>query len=316
MSKVQVALKPTAGFCIKSATLQPAVLKLASSVPPVPSQRKIFINIAWDSQVPPPPEGNEEAIQRAMHSEDEHLNPDAWFVPVVVSEARQDTDKSGNPSLVFDCIYHTSIKSRTVRDAAFKVFIQELALQRIEAQTSLVLSRQISTPNIASKGKLLPRTVLVPSAIPTAPHKRPLIEEISSPSPAVAVSGHTKSDAPTKGILKPPTASAPSNTTTSRLTWRWSKTTMGAIEITIVIPYLTRALVTETTLELEARRLLLTVRGHPPLDINVGVSDAEIAATCGTAPDGGLTLKRERELDVEAATAEWRVADGVLVVLA
>ncbi|KAJ7689518.1 pre-RNA processing PIH1/Nop17-domain-containing protein [Mycena olivaceomarginata] len=315
MSKVQVALKPTAGFCIKSATLQPAVLKLASSVPPgpnslepqstslaVPIQRKVFINIAWDSQVPPPPEGNEEAIQRAMYSEDEHLNPDAWFVPVVVSEARQDTDKSGNPSLVFDCIYHTSIKSRTVRDAAFKVFIQELALQRIEAQTSL--------------GKLLPRTVLVPSAIPTTPHKRPLIEEISSPSPAVAVSGHTKSDAPTKGILKPTTASAPPSTTTSRLTWRWSKTTTGAIEITIVIPFLTRALVTETTLELEARRLLLTVRGHPPLDINVGVSDAEIAATCGTAPDGGLTLKRERELDVEAATAEWRVADGVLVVLA
>jgi hypothetical protein len=106
MSKVQVALKPTAGFCIKSATLQPAVLKLASSVPPgpnslepqstslaVPIQRKVFINIAWDSQVPPPPEGNEEAIQRAMYSEDEHLNPDAWFVPVVVSEARQDTDK-------------------------------------------------------------------------------------------------------------------------------------------------------------------------------------------------------------------------------
>jgi hypothetical protein len=106
MSKVQVALKPTPGFCIKSATLQPAVLKLASSVPPgpnslepqstslaVPIQRKVFINIAWDSQVPPPPEGNEEAIQRAMYSEDEHLNPDAWFVPVVVSEARQDTDK-------------------------------------------------------------------------------------------------------------------------------------------------------------------------------------------------------------------------------
>lgn len=103
---VQVSLKPTAGFCIKSTTLQPAVLKLASSVPPgpnslepqstplaVPIQRKVFINIAWDSQVPPPPEGNEEAIQRAMHSEDEHLNPDAWFVPVVVSEARQDTDK-------------------------------------------------------------------------------------------------------------------------------------------------------------------------------------------------------------------------------
>jgi hypothetical protein len=28
-----------------------------------------------------------------MHGEDEHLNPDAWFVPVIVSEPRQDIDK-------------------------------------------------------------------------------------------------------------------------------------------------------------------------------------------------------------------------------
>lgn len=130
--------------------------------------------------------------------------------------------------------------SATATYATDCYLLPELALQRIEAQTSLVLSRQISTPNIASKGKLLPRTVLVPSAIPAAPHKRPLIEEISSSSPAVAVSGHAKSDAPAKGILKPTTASAPPSTTTSRLTWRWSKTPTGAIEITIVIPFLVR----------------------------------------------------------------------------
>ncbi|KAJ7216196.1 pre-RNA processing PIH1/Nop17-domain-containing protein [Mycena haematopus] len=321
MSKISVSLKPTAGFCIKSTTLKPAALRVPSAVPPgpnslepprtsiaVPVHQKIFVNIAWDSQVPSPPEGNEEAIQRAMHGEDEDLNPDAWFVPVVVSEPRQDTDKSGNPSLVFDCIYHTSIKSRTLRDPAFKIFIQELALQRIEAQTSLVLSRQISTPNIASKGKLLPRTVLIPSVIPTAPNKRPLIEELT-PSAAVAV--NNKPD-PVKGILKP---NAPPSTAT-RPTWSWSKNANGSIEITIAMPFLTRALVADTTLELEPRRLIIAVPGHPPLDINVGVSDAEIAATSGTALNGGLTLKRERELDVDTATAEWRVSTGVLVVVA
>jgi hypothetical protein len=64
MSKVPVSLKPIAGFCIKSTTLQPAALKVASAVPPgpnslepqsasiaVPIHRKIFINIAWDAQV-------------------------------------------------------------------------------------------------------------------------------------------------------------------------------------------------------------------------------------------------------------------------
>ncbi|KAJ6463336.1 hypothetical protein C8R45DRAFT_841164 [Mycena sanguinolenta] len=332
MSNTPVSLKPSAGFCIKSTTLKPAALKVASSaVPPrpnslepqhtsiaVPVHQKIFVNIAWDAQVPPPPEGNEEAIQRAMHGEDEHLNPDAWFVPVVVSEPRQDTDKSGNLALVFDCIYHSSIKSRTVRDPAFKIFIQgtlarmlifllQLALQRIEAQTSLVLSRQISTPNIASKGKLHPRTVLIPSVVPTAPNKRPLIEEIS-PSAPVAVNDK---NAPVKGILK---SNAPPSTATPgvRPTWSWSKSASGSIEITI-----TRALVAETTLDLEPRRVILTVPGHPPLDINLGVSDAEIVAKSGAAtPNGGLSLKRERELNVDAATAEWRVSAGVLVVAA
>ena len=31
--------------------------------------------------------------------------------------------KAGNPSIVFDCIYNPSIKSRTLRDSAFKLFI-------------------------------------------------------------------------------------------------------------------------------------------------------------------------------------------------
>lgn len=38
-------------------------------------------------------------------------------------------------------------------------------MQRIETQTGLVLSREVKTPNIASKGKLLPRTVQVPASL-------------------------------------------------------------------------------------------------------------------------------------------------------
>ncbi|KAJ7145925.1 pre-RNA processing PIH1/Nop17-domain-containing protein [Mycena epipterygia] len=343
MSRIPVSLKPIPAFCIKSSTLEPCLVKVAPPVPSgpnsleprstsiaIPKGQKVFINIAWAAEVPAPPEGNEEAIQRAMLGEDDtdHLNPDAWFVPVVVSDPKQDTDKAGKSSLVFDCIYHTSIRSRTVRDPVFKTFIQELALQRIEAQTSLVLSRQISTPNIASKGKLLPRTVLIPSFLssssgPTAP-KKPLIEEVQ-PAPSEVAASDSKSDVSTKGILKPTTASSISNAlpqtdnAPSRPTWSWSKAENGSIEITIIIPFLTRALVAQTTLDLEARRLILSVPTHPPLDINLGVSDAEIVAMSGGAPDSGhgaLMLKRERELDVDNARAEWRVSDRVLVLIA
>ena len=61
---------------------------------PIAQGFKVFVNIAWDEQVPAPPEGNEEVIQRAMKGEEiDEPNVDAWYVPVVVSEGRLDTDK-------------------------------------------------------------------------------------------------------------------------------------------------------------------------------------------------------------------------------
>lgn len=107
MSRRPVDLRPIAGFCIKSSTLQPGVytpipipqqapntLEPVNAPLPIPKGLKVFINIAWDINVPPPPEGGEDAIQRAMLGEEiDDLDPDGWYVPVVVSEPRQDKDK-------------------------------------------------------------------------------------------------------------------------------------------------------------------------------------------------------------------------------
>lgn len=115
-STVRVNLSPAAGFCIKSKTLQSAVCKVSSqsqsatkldgtpspasltSLPgtlSIAKGTKVFVNIAWDSNVPPPPEGNEEAVQKAMRGEEEldESVEQGWFVPVVVSEPRTDIDK-------------------------------------------------------------------------------------------------------------------------------------------------------------------------------------------------------------------------------
>ena len=111
---VPVSLSPKPGFCIKSTTLSPAVfyppasrseqhnkktnlLEVPAPVDPVvvPQNRKVFVNIAWDTNVPPPPEGTEEAIQNAMQGDEEidEDNPNGWFVPVIVSNAKADKDK-------------------------------------------------------------------------------------------------------------------------------------------------------------------------------------------------------------------------------
>lgn len=89
---------------------------------------------------------------------------------------------------------------------------EELALQRIEAESSLLLSRTLGTPNIPSKGALQPRTVSVPAALfpPSHPLRqaalaapaKKLIEEIVSPSTPPPTPPPAASAPPKKGILK------------------------------------------------------------------------------------------------------------------
>lgn len=99
MSTVSINLKPASGFCIKSTTIYtPSQSSLDSNHAsiPVPIGYKVFINIAWDPNVPSPPAGSEEIIQRAMKGDgvDNQIS-DGWYVPVFVSDGRQDKDKGG-----------------------------------------------------------------------------------------------------------------------------------------------------------------------------------------------------------------------------
>ncbi|KZP30167.1 hypothetical protein FIBSPDRAFT_1038509 [Athelia psychrophila] len=115
-----VELKPTLGFVVKSSTTTPSVLRRSSASEPrtsnllepvdppptglpLPTGPKVFINIAWDTHVPPPPPGPEDIIQRAMlgMDEDEYdaAQPEegGYYLPVlvVVSAPCDDTDKKG-----------------------------------------------------------------------------------------------------------------------------------------------------------------------------------------------------------------------------
>ena len=110
----------------------------------------------------------------------------------------------------------------------------------MEAQSSLVLSRQIATPNIASKGKISPRTVSIPSFLAgdsavnqtTATSiPRPLIQEVGLHAVSPIPSKEQSFDKRMKGILKSNSTqrSTPSmhkaNTSKhQRPSWSWSKT--------------------------------------------------------------------------------------------
>ena len=131
-----------------------------------------------------------------------------------------------------------------------------------------MLSRNIGTPNIASKGKLLPRTVQVPAAMlpaltgapsasqnPTQLPSKPLIEEVSTLTDLVASSPTSSPNAGDatllpglRGILKKrtPSASGPSTeiATGKRetpiedtpLDWSWMKDEEGRLRVEVYVP--------------------------------------------------------------------------------
>lgn len=94
-------------------------------------------------------------------------------------------------------------------------------------------------------------------------------------------------------------------------------------------------MIPRSTLDLEPRRIILSIPDLYLLDINLDASDAELMATFSKSEhdsafsnaefnngnggekslvDSALTLKRVRDLDVEGAKAEWRVGEGILII--
>lgn len=143
---------------------------------------------------------------------------------------------------VFTCL-HSSKPAHVLRRAP------EFALQQIEAQNSISLSRTLGTPNISSKGVLEQRVVSIPATsfppghlFRPSPDKRPpkkLIEEVTS-SQATA----SKTDASNKlsslGCLHPENAVTPhSNSAVEIPSWTWCQEG-GEIRITIQVSKLVR----------------------------------------------------------------------------
>ena len=103
-STIEIQLIPKPGFCIKTATLAGAIIPAtvkettAPRSTPVPEGLKVFVNIAWDTNVPPSPQGSEEAILRAIHGEEvEDTDAAGLYIPAIVSNLREEKDKGMFP---------------------------------------------------------------------------------------------------------------------------------------------------------------------------------------------------------------------------
>jgi hypothetical protein len=92
-------------------------------------------------------------------------------------------------------------------------------------------------------------------------------------------------------------------------------------------------MITSSTLHVSPRTLELVVPNRRPLLIDLSLSDAEIASRIGSSYSGStlssasddewkarqqeettaaLRLKRQRDLDVDGAEAEWKIGSGIV----
>jgi len=101
---VTINLSPSPGFCIKSKLLQPGVLNVTSTQNPVPIPQglKVFVNIAWSKDVPPPLDGVQKALEYAAHNrrmdgKSQRESP----ISVFTFDGRLDTDKGTSIFLVY-----------------------------------------------------------------------------------------------------------------------------------------------------------------------------------------------------------------------
>ncbi|CAG8546071.1 17357_t:CDS:2, partial [Cetraspora pellucida] len=236
-----VPVQPVPGFVAKTYTTKNC--KQYQNV-------KILINICHSDVIPRPPAASEDEIRKAMNAEEDAM----YNVPLVLSDLRQDTDKGQNECFVCDAIIHSEPYKRTIKDSDFKLYITELAVELMEDNHTLQLSREFTFPKISYKGKVERRLVQLPKEKPS------LIAEILTRSPSQKKATNNINDIKTvkPQIQKPVYIIAEEH-----------KDNKSYIIIAIEIPLIGSQSINAITLDIEPSRLLFNLPGKYSLDINL-----------------------------------------------
>lgn len=158
-----VSITPEAGFVVKLRTLLPS--------DSLPAKAKVFLNISHSPRVPAPPPASPAQIRDAISRGD----PDAYRVPLSLSEVRSDVDKAGRACVVVDACVHSDVVSHALQDEDFRTFVVTLALEWAAEKHSLSLDYDaISFPKLRAKGSLQTHVIRRP--------QRPAISEVASSS--------------------------------------------------------------------------------------------------------------------------------------
>ncbi|GBC07778.1 hypothetical protein RclHR1_07690012 [Rhizophagus clarus] len=171
-----IRLLPKPGFVVK--------LHIASSnKKQYKVDSKFFINICYSDEVPCPPNTTETEVKKSMNGDEDSI----YRVPTVISNIREDKDAKQKPCYVCDAIIHSLPFKRTREDSDFRLYIIELAVEMIEEQFNLELTRKFIYPNTSYKGNREEKPVMIPkqqksliTEISTKPSQRKIVDEKST----------------------------------------------------------------------------------------------------------------------------------------
>lgn len=144
MEEIQgsITLGPRPGFVVKTKILESREpFKYGVST-------KVFINVCHDNQVPRPAIAFDPSIVFPLIIKNE------WEIPLIVSNEKQDRDKKGQPSFVYDCCINEKSFQWCQTNVDLRSILIEWCIEAVEMMYELTLEREYSIPKMLSKGEL------------------------------------------------------------------------------------------------------------------------------------------------------------------
>lgn len=137
-----VTISPQGSFVIKT-----RLLTGTSSPKNRLANTKLFINVCISPDIPLPPQKYDPPATYQLIMENQ------WEIPIVTSEEREDTDKKGQLSYVYDCVINLEAMNWVHRDPQLREILMEWCMESVEVRSDLVLDReQVTIPKMVSKG--------------------------------------------------------------------------------------------------------------------------------------------------------------------
>lgn len=124
--------------------------------------RKVFVNMCSSSKVAAPaaweggvlPDHIKAALDQHHHLDDfSDKDAEALRIPLSLGDMRSDTDKHGEPCIVFDCVYAEEVMEEAARSRSMKVFVIETIIGWINHKHQLGIDSRFKLPKLRYKGE-------------------------------------------------------------------------------------------------------------------------------------------------------------------